>query len=242
MRIRIAKFLIPVLAVFLVASCGKINVEALKSTKNVALISFMAEESIDTSAVTQGSIQGLVANAVQGDATDMKPKMVSAKNRILKQAPSILGFKMIDENQVIKKKSYQAIDDSNANMFGNFVTPKGYKVIAGNQTENILQAIKEVKGADGAMLITLKCRLVKGIDTIAGGTAILWGDMTFYLYNKSGEIILQKTASEPSDTTTTQAHGVFAGGNLQKMVDEVIDKDLKAINAYIKEETMKVQG
>ncbi len=242
MRTRIAKFLIPVLAVFLVASCGKINVEALKSTKKVALISFMAEESIDTSAVTGGSIQGMVANVVQSDALDMKPKMVSAKNRILKKAPAILGFKMISERQVINKKSYRAIDDSNANMFGNFVTPKGYKVIAGNQTENILQAIKDVKGADGAMLVTLKCRLVKGVDTIAGGTAILWGDMTFYLYNTAGEIILHKTVSEPSDTTTTQAHGVFAGGNLPKMINEVIEKDLKAINAYIKDEMAKVQG
>jgi hypothetical protein len=242
MKARLIKLLIPALILLMVASCGKINVDALQKTKKVALVSFIAEPEIDTSAATGGSIQGMIADAVQGDARDMKPKMVSVKNTILKRAPAILGFKIISEKYVINKKSYKSIDDSDATRFGSFIAPKGYKVILGNENEKILQAFKELKTADGAMIVTLKMRLGQANGLIGTATAPLWADMTFYVYDKTGQLILQKTASEQSDTETKVIAGVYHAGDFPKMADEAITKGFRAIKVYIDEETAKVNG
>jgi hypothetical protein len=235
------KCLIPVLILFMAASCGTINVDAIKKTKNVALVSFIAKPEIDTSAATGGSIQGMIADAAQSDASDMTPKMITVKNAILKKAPAVLGFKVIPEKYVINKKSYKAIDDSDATRFGSFIAPKGYKVILGNENEKILQGIKELKTADGAMIVSLGMRLGNANGLIGTATAAMWGDMTFYVYDKTGQLILQKTASEQSDTEAKVIAGVYHAGNFPTMAQEVIDKCFKSIRAYIDEESAKVK-
>ncbi len=232
------KILLPIALIFLVASClPGTNIEALKKTRKVALISVMSDDTVDTSNVTGGSLIGMVANATQGDATAMAGKLTKVKNLLIKRSGAIFKFKMVPERQVVSQKGYKAITTS---PLVSMIAPKGYKVIAYNEKEKIAAAIGKLNGVDAAMIVSLKCRLVKQSDWIgAGGRAILWGDMTFYLIDKKGESILWKTVSNPSKTTAYHNHGVFVGADLQKMINEVIETNLKEIAVYMQKELKK---
>jgi len=234
---RFSKFLIPFLMVFSVVSCAKVNVDALKKTKKVALISVFGKESVDVNAATGGDLAGLISEVAQSD----EKRITIVKNRVLKEAPSILGFKVLPESSVISKRSYKSIDDKNANMFGGFIKADGYKQIMGNETAKILQAFKGVKGADAAMIVTFNARLTKRGGIVGAENGYMWGDMTFYLYNRAGELILQKTVSTESDSITKIRMGAFSAANFDKMIGETIVKDLKEIKSFINE-SMKAQG
>lgn len=233
------KFFIPTLLVFSVVSCAKVNVEALKKTNDVALVSVFGEKSVDVSKATGGSIAGLVSKAAQGDETSMEKRINYVKDVILEQADAILGFNVIPERTVISKQSYKSIDDKNANRFGGFAVADGYKQLMGNETAKITQAIKDVEKADGAMIVTFTARLVKRGGIVGAENGYMWGDMTFYLYDRAGQLILQKTVSNESDTITKIRMGGFSAANFDKMIKETIVKDLKEIKAFIEEAKSK---
>lgn len=235
------KFLIPTLLVFSVVSCAKVNVEALKKTNDVALVSVFGKESVDVSKATGGSIAGLVSKAAQGDETSMEKRINYVKDVIIEQADAILGFNVLPERTVISKQSYKSIDDKNANRFGGFAVADGYKQLMGNETAKITQAIKDVK-ADGAMIVTFDARLVKRGGIVGAENGYMWGDMTFYLYDRAGQLILQKTVSNESDTITKIRMGGFSAANFEKMIKETIVKDLKEIKAFIEEAKTKKQA
>jgi hypothetical protein len=230
---RFSKFLVPVLVLFAAASCGKVNVEALKTTNTVALVSVFGKESVDVSKATGGSVAGLISKAAQGDEASMAGRMENVKDVILKETPSILGLKVVPEKSVINAKSYQAIDDKNANRFGGFVKAKGYKQIMGNETAKIVQALEAVKNADAAMIVTFDTRLVKRGGIVGNENGYMWGDMTFYLYDRQGQLILHKTVSNESDTITKIRMGAFSAEPFDKMIAETITKNLKSIKEFI---------
>jgi hypothetical protein len=238
---RISKILIPALVLFTAASCGKVDVEALKATNTVALVSVFGKESVDVSKATGGSVAGLISKAAQGDETGMAGRIDNVKNVILKETPAILGLKVLPERSVINAKSYQAIDDANANRFGGFVKAKGYKQIMGNETAKIVQAIEAVPNADGAMIVTFDTRLVKRGGIVGNENGYMWGDMTFYLYDKQGQLILHKTVSNESDTITKIRMGAFSAEPFNQMIAETITKNLKDIKAFI-DKSMEPKG
>lgn len=236
---RLLKLVLPVFLIFSLASCAKVNVEALKQTEKVALVSVFGEESVNVKGATDGNIAGLISKAAQSDEASMDKRINHVKNVILKKTPSILGFKVIPERYVINKKSYKAIDDKNTNRFGTFVKADGYKQIMGNETEKVLQALKGVKSADAAMIVTYSARLEKSGGIVGAENGYMWGDMSFYMYNRKGELILQKTVSNGSDTVTKIHMGGFSAANFDKMIAETIEKDLKDIKTFMKESMAK---
>jgi hypothetical protein len=236
---RILKFVLPILLIFAVTSCAKVNVEALKKTKRVAVISVFGKESVDVSKATGGDLAGLISEVAQNKETSMKGRITNVKDRIIKKTPSLLGFRVIPESSVIRKRAYKAIDDKNANMFGGFTKAKGYKQIMGNETEKIVQALKSVKKADAAMIVTFNARLTKRGGIVGAENGYMWGDMTFYLYNRKGELILQKTVSNESDSITKIRMGAFSAQNFNKMINETIAKDLKEIKVFMTEAMSK---
>ncbi|MFH2132038.1 MAG: hypothetical protein ABIK68_16805 [bacterium] len=241
MKASIFKILLPVSLLLFLSSCGMntVNVDALKKTKSVALISIMSEQSVDTSKVDEGSLLAMVANHVSSsDATDMTNKVDKLKQHILSKSSAIFGFRMVSENQVIGSKTYKSIDDSNKNM-SNLVAPAGYKRIFSNEKKALDLAFKDLKGVDAAMIVTLKMRLVKGIGAVGVGKSFLWADMTFYLVDRQGNLILHKTASNESDTSALRVMGVFNGSDIEKMALESVDKDLREVATWMQEEMKK---
>jgi hypothetical protein len=242
MKSRLLKIIIPLSLVFFLASCGSINsvkVDAYKKIRKVALISIFSKQEIDTSKVDEGSLLAMVTNTVaNSDATDMTDKVLRLKSHVLKKSGSIFGFRMVPEKRIIRRKAYKSIDDSNKNM-ANLVAPSGYKRIFSNEKEVVAKALKGVKGVDAAMIVSLQMRLVKGIGALGVGKSYLWADMTFYLVDKQGNLILHKTASNESDSWALRVKGIFNGNDIQKMAVEAVDKDLKEIAAWIKEEMKK---
>jgi len=243
MNSRILRMILPLALVFFLGSCGinKVNVNALKQTKRVALISIMSKSKIDTSKVDEGNLLAMAANLASQTnrkAALMDDKVDGLKSYVLANSSKIFGFSMVDEASVINQKAYKAIDDSNKNM-ANLVAPAGYKRIFSNEKAAIDASLKGLKGVDAAMIITLEMRLVKGVGALGAGKAFLWADMTFYLVDRQGNLILHRTASNESDSSTLRVMGVFKGNDLEKMALEAVEKDLKEIQAWIQEEMKK---
>ncbi|MBU2644944.1 hypothetical protein KKI24_09575 [bacterium] len=240
MKKSVIKVLLPVLSIFLISSCGinTVKVKEYKQTKRVALISVYSQDSVDTKAVSGNPLLAFAVKAVQGNnGTDMLPKMNGVKAHILKEAPSIFGFEMIPEKQVINLKSYKAYSDSSKDL-SNLVAPEGYKRIFPDEKEIITKVLSQIKGADAAMIFHLNARAG---ESAIPGKAVIRVSMTFTLVNKNGEQILQKTVDEEADGSISCVKGIFNGGELGKKVVESIDKDLKAVSVWIKEELKKPQ-
>ncbi len=239
MKSRLLRLIIPISLIFFLASCGAmntVNVDAYKKTKRVALISVFSEESVDTKAVSPNPLMQLATKAAQDDkGTDMVNKMDMVKSHVLKKAPSIFGFKMVPEKRVIRLKSYKSFNDSSKNM-SNLVAPKGYKRIFSNEKEIITKVLSQIKGADAAMIMHLKARAGK---SAIPGKAVVRVAMTFYLVDKKGELILHKTVDEEADGSIACVYGIFNANELGKKVVQAIDKDLKSIAAWMKEEMKK---
>ena len=243
MKSRLIKLLIPVTMMFFLASCGinKVNVDALKKTKRVALVSIMTENKIDTSKVDEGNLLAMASNLVPTKGSKdilMNDKVAGLKSYSMKNSSKIFGFRMVSEKCVISRKSYKAINDSSKDL-ANLVAPHGYKRIFSNEKKVLADALKGLKNVDAAMIVMLKMRLVKGAGALGVGKAYLWADMTFYLVDKQGNLILHRTASQESDTSTLRVMGVFKNKDLKKMSLEAVKKDLDDIAKWIQEEMKK---
>lgn len=243
MMSRMIKILVPVALVLFLSACGvnKVNVDAYKKTKRVALVSIMSKNTIDTKKVDEGNLLAMVANkasSTNNKATQMDDKVAGLKSYILNNSSKIFDFSMVPEKRVLNRKSYKAIDDSSKDL-ANLVAPAGYKRIFANEKDAIAASLKGLKNVDAAMIVTLEMRLVKGAGALGVGRAFLWADMTFYLVDRQGNLILHRTASNESDSHTMRAMGVFKGSDLKKMALEAVEKDLKEIDAWIEEEMKK---
>lgn len=237
MKLRFFKIIIPITLVFFMASCGMntVNVDALKKTKKVALISVFSEQTVDTKAVSPNPLMAMAVKAAQDDkGTDMVNKMNLVANHVIKKAPSIFGFRMVPERQVLKRKAYKSINDSNKNM-SNLVAPNGYKRIFSNEKPAIEKALKGLN-ADAAMIMNLKARAGK---SAIPGKAVVRVALTFYLVDRQGNLILHKTVDEEADGSIACVYGIFNANELGKKVVQAIDKDLKSIATWMKEEMKK---
>ena len=216
-------------------SVFKTNVEALKTTQTVAVVSMYGEEYVDFTETFGGSLLATAVNAVQGDDYDLSGKIPALKKNILNSGRNY-PFDFVPEKKVIGTTAYKTIDDSNFRTLDSKVTPKGYKKLAFNEKEKIKAAISKA-GADSGMIITWQYKLARnnGLFGISGGTKV-WGSLTFFLCDRDGNQIFNKTISETSDTGVIQGMGVTFSRNMPKMVDEATEKILKKFDSWLKKE------
>ena len=227
--------LVSLAAAFAFSSCSTVDVEALKRTKKVALVSVTTKPYIDPSNAAGSSLIALVATAAQAKDLTAKPgvtQMVKALNKNIGKLP----VKMINPKYYVYKKGYKKITDSVTRGMG-WWAPKPYKAFTAGETEKVVKAIKLAK-ADAGMLVVYQPQLLKGMKPF---TAYLGGAMTIYLIDKTGKTIVKSNLQEKSDTTTTSVMGVWNAKPVQKMMREVVSKNLKAFGNFVAEEIAKAK-
>lgn len=228
--------LVAIIAAFAVSSCKTVNVEALKKTKKVALISVMGRHYIDPASEGGLSIAAIVSTAVQGKKLDGKVTTRSMV-RLLNKNVAKLPFKMVNPKYFLNKRAYKNLKSPLLKNIAAAWAPRGYKAFADSETEKIITAIKAAK-ADAGMMVSYEPKL---INAAAPFTAKLGGVMVIKIVDKKGEVIVRSLLNETSDTVTASVMGVFNAKPIPKMAKEALTKNLKEFERFVKGEMAKAK-
>ncbi|MDT8446894.1 MAG: hypothetical protein RRB13_08355 [bacterium] len=212
----------------LMSACAKVDVPAIKKMNKIALVTLMAPEDVNTSEVSSGSLLALAATAAQSDSTSLKPMMDAVKDQILRESKGIFRVQMVPESQVLSSKFYKAIKDEN---MGGKIAPDGYKQIYPNQTELVLEAIKGLRGVDGALIVMMDAKLEKAGTSIGVTQARVNTTLTMHLFDATGKKVLMQGATRSGDKTISSFAGVWRGSDLKEQVNSSVSNVLE----YVKE-------